>query len=115
MQADEILEASSSLKENVVTETENFQANLLKNNSRSTTSSSSSPLSSSVTVTKRYVSKFKREWLSDAKYSSFLREYKSDTTNNLSGENNNHSNKRKLQFSSEKRQPESFLISIKIS
>jgi hypothetical protein len=99
--ADEIVEVSSSLKENVVTEAENFHANLLKNNSRSTTSSSS-PVSSSVTVTKRYLSKFKREWLSDVTYSLFLREYKNDTTINLSGENNNHSDKRKLQFSSEK-------------
>jgi hypothetical protein len=45
MQEDEIDEASSSLKENVVTEAENSHANLLKNNSRSTTSSSSSPSS----------------------------------------------------------------------
>jgi hypothetical protein len=67
MQADEIVEASSSLKENVLTEAENSHANLLKNNSRSTTSSSSS-----VTVTKRYLSKFKRECLFDPK-SSFLR------------------------------------------
>ncbi len=73
MQEDEIVQASRSLKENVVTEAENSHAYLLKNNSRSTTSSSSSPLSSSVTVTKRYLSKFKREWLSDPKYSSFLR------------------------------------------
>ena len=58
MEADEIVEASSSLKENVVTEAENFHANWLKNNSRSTASSSSSPLSSSVTVTKRYITKF---------------------------------------------------------
>jgi hypothetical protein len=101
MRADEIVEASSSLKENVVTEAENFHGNLLKNNSRCITSSSS-PLSSSVTVTKRYLSKFKREWLSDPKYSSFLRECKNDTTINLSGANNNHSDKRKLQFSSKK-------------
>jgi hypothetical protein len=98
MQADEIVETSSSLKENVVTEAENFHANLLKNNSRCTTSSSSSPLSSSVTVTKRYLSKFRREWLSDPKYSSFLRECKNDTTIDLSGENNNHSDKRKPQL-----------------
>ncbi len=39
--ADEIVEVLSSLKENVVTEAENVHANLLKNNSRSTTSSSS--------------------------------------------------------------------------
>ncbi len=72
MQADEIVEASSSLKENVVTEAENSHANLFKNYSRSTTSSSSS----SVTVTKRYLSKFKKECLSDPKYSSFLKECK---------------------------------------
>jgi hypothetical protein len=48
MQEDEIDEASSSLKENVVTEAENSHANLLKNNSRSSTSSSSSPSSYSI-------------------------------------------------------------------
>jgi hypothetical protein len=96
MQADEIVEASSSLKEDVVTEAENSHASLLKNNSRSTTSSSSSLLPSSITVTKCYLSKFKREWLSNPKYSSFLRECKNDTTIYLSGENNNHSDKRKL-------------------
>ncbi len=53
MQENEIVQASSSLKENVVTEAENSHANLLKNNSRSTTSSSSSPSSSYITVTKR--------------------------------------------------------------
>ncbi len=68
MQEDEIVQASRSLKENVVTEAENSHAYLLKNNSRSTTSSSSS-----VTVTKCYLLKFKREWFSDPKIFSIFK------------------------------------------
>ncbi len=81
MQEDEVDEVSDSLKENVVPQVvKNSDSSSLKNNSNSTTSSSSS---SSATITKRYLSKFKKEWLSDPKYSSFLKECKNDTTKAL--------------------------------
>ncbi len=67
VQEDEVDEVSDSLKENVVPQlVKNSDSSSLKNNSNSTTSSSSS---SSATITIRYLSKFKKEWLSDPKYS----------------------------------------------
>jgi hypothetical protein len=81
VQEDEVDEVSDSLKENVVQQlVKKSDSSSLKNNSNSTTSSSSS---SSATITKRYLSKFKKEWLSDRKYSSFLKECKNDTTKAL--------------------------------
>ena len=83
VEEDEVDEVSNSLKENVVPQpVKNSDPSSLKNNSKSTTPSSSSS-SSSVAITKRYLSKFKKEWLSNPKHSSFLKECKSDTTKAL--------------------------------
>jgi hypothetical protein len=68
------IEISNSLNENVVPQAGNADSSSLKDNSKSKTSSSSD------TTNKRYLSKFKREWLSNPKYSSFLKECKNDTT-----------------------------------
>jgi hypothetical protein len=61
--------------ESILKPVTNVNSVSLKNNSNSTTSSSSS-----ITATKRYASKFKKEWLSNHTYSSFLKEYKNDQT-----------------------------------
>jgi len=79
VQEDEVVEVANPLKENVVSQAENFDPSSLKNNLKSITLSSSP----SATVPKRYLSKFKREWLSDPKYSSFLKECKNDATKAL--------------------------------
>ena len=54
------------------------QSTSCKNKSKFTTTSSSS-----VNVTNRYISKFKKQWLSNPKYSSFLKECKNDQTKAL--------------------------------
>jgi hypothetical protein len=72
------IEISNSLNENVVPQAGNADSSSLKDNSKSKTSSSSSD-----TTNKRYLSKFRREWLSNPKYSSFLKECKNDTTRAL--------------------------------
>ncbi len=70
----QIGEVSNSLQENHVPQPDNNSDSIsLKNNSKSTTASSSS---SSITVPKRYFSKFKKGWLSNPQYSSFLKECK---------------------------------------
>ncbi|CAF5065213.1 unnamed protein product, partial [Rotaria sp. Silwood1] len=73
---DEIIEIANSSKENIVPQA---KSNSLKNNLKSKTSL---PLPSR-TVSKRYLSKLKKEWLSDPQYSSFLRECKNDATKAL--------------------------------
>ncbi len=76
---EEVDEVWDSLKENVEPQpVKNSDSSSLKKNSNSTT-----PSSSFVTITKRYLSKFKKEWSSDSKYSSFLKECKNDTTKAL--------------------------------
>ncbi|CAF4030934.1 unnamed protein product, partial [Rotaria sordida] len=79
---DEIIVVSNALKEDHLPESsrssepvKNIDSASCKNNSKFTTTSSSS-----INVTKRYISKFKKEWLSNPKYSSFLKECKNDRT-----------------------------------
>jgi hypothetical protein len=83
VQQDEVDKVSDSLKENVEPQlVKNSASSSLNNNSNSNSTTSSSS-SSSATITKRYLSKFKKEWLSNPKYSSFLKECKNDTTKAL--------------------------------
>ncbi|CAF1057651.1 unnamed protein product [Rotaria sp. Silwood1] len=83
-QEDEIIVVSNALKEDHLPESspssepvKNTDSASRKNNSKFTTTSSS------INVTKRYISKFKKEWLSNPKYSSFLKECKNDRTKAL--------------------------------
>ncbi|CAF1372138.1 unnamed protein product [Rotaria sordida] len=83
---DEIDEAPNSSQKNIVPQysqkSENhFTSIPLKNNSKATCASSSSSLC--IAVSKRYSSKFRKEWLSNPKYSSFLKEYKNYKTTAL--------------------------------
>lgn len=73
---DEICEITTSSKENIAPQAE---SNVINDNLKPNTSSALS----SRTVPKRYQSKFKKEWLSDPQYSSFLKECKRDATKAL--------------------------------
>ncbi|CAF4252336.1 unnamed protein product [Rotaria sordida] len=85
MQEDEIIDVSNSLEEECLPESapqpvKDADSVSLKNNSKFTTTSS---LSSPVNTSKRYISKFKKEWLLNPRYSSFLKECKTDQTKAL--------------------------------
>ncbi|CAF4077806.1 unnamed protein product [Rotaria sordida] len=83
-QEDEIIDVSNTLEEDRLPESspqsvKDTDSVSLKNNSKLTTTSSSS----SINANKRYISKFKKEWLSNPRYSSFLKECKTDQTKAL--------------------------------
>ncbi|CAF1937723.1 unnamed protein product [Rotaria magnacalcarata] len=89
-QEDEIIEVIHSLKENIEPNASeesknNASSNLLQKNSKSTNApiSPSSSSSSCITTSKRYSSKFKKEWLSNPQYSAFLKECKNDSSKAL--------------------------------
>ena len=86
-QENKMIVLSNSLEEDHLPEPSSSSKTVKNTNSASSLSNSkftttiSSP--SSVNVTKRYISKFKKEWLSNPKYSSFLKECKYDQTKAL--------------------------------